>query len=73
VHFGEEAAAGFLDVLHVKVPDQGHGQVIQPCVDRLVAQFLERAGREPAATLDAGCVLALRPPPFFLTLTGPAP
>jgi pimeloyl-ACP methyl ester carboxylesterase len=73
VQFGEEAAAGFLDVLHVKIPDQGHGQLVQPCVDRLMAQFLERAGREPAATLDAGCALALQPPPFFLTLTGPAP
>jgi pimeloyl-ACP methyl ester carboxylesterase len=73
VTFGEEAAAGFLDVLHLKVRDQGHGQLVQPCVDRLMAQFLERAGREPAATLDVGCALALQPPPFFLTLGGPGP
>jgi pimeloyl-ACP methyl ester carboxylesterase len=73
VQFGEEAATGFADVLHVKVPDQGHGQLVQPCVDRLMAQFLERAVAEPAATLDAGCALALKPPPFFLTLGGPAP
>lgn len=71
--FGEEAARGFLDVLHVQVRDQGHGQLVQPCMDRVMAQFLERAGREPAATLDVGCALALRPPPFFLTLGGPGP
>jgi pimeloyl-ACP methyl ester carboxylesterase len=73
VEFGEEAAGGFLDVLHVKIPDQGHGQLVQPCVDRLMAQFLDRAGREPTATLDARCAQALKPPPFFLTLGGPGP
>ena len=73
VQFGEEAAAGLTNAVHLKFTDQGHGQLGLPCVDRLMAEFLDRAGTPEAAGIDAGCALNLKPPPFFLSLNGPGP
>ena len=72
--YGDEAAKGFAHAVHVKVRDQGHGQIVQPCVDRVIASFLQLAAT-PAniASLDAKCLTELAPPPFFLSLGGPAP
>ena len=72
--YGDEAAKGFHHSVHVKVQDQGHGQIVQPCVDRVLASFLNLAAN-PATltTLDTRCLVDLRPPPFFLSLSGPAP
>ena len=41
--FGAEAAKGFAQSQHLVLPGQGHGQLLQPCVDRLMAQFLDAA------------------------------
>lgn len=72
--YGDEAAKGFTHAVHVKVVDQGHGQVVQPCVDRVMARFLELAGEaESIGTLDTHCLTDLRPPPFFLSPGGPGP
>lgn len=71
VSFGDEAAKGFNNAVHLKFPDQGHGQLLQSCVDRVMAEFLEQAGG--ALHLDTGCALHLKPPPFFLSLNGPGP
>ena len=73
VQFGDEAAAGLPNAVHLKFTDQGHGQLGLPCVDRLMAEFLEHAGTPEAAKLDASCALNLKPPPFFLSLNGPGP
>jgi pimeloyl-ACP methyl ester carboxylesterase len=72
--YGREAARGFSHAVQIEVPDQGHGQIVQPCVDRVMASFLELAAT-PAkvARLDGSCLTALRPAPFFLTLGGPSP
>ena len=72
--YGDLAAQSFSRAVHVKVLDQGHGQIVQPCAGRVLAQFLELAGR-PAdlGQLDSGCLDSLRPPPFFLSFGGPAP
>jgi pimeloyl-ACP methyl ester carboxylesterase len=48
----------------------GHGQLSVPCVQRLMAEFIERAD---AASLDTACVREAQPEPFFLSLNGPAP
>ncbi len=71
VAFGEEAARGFRNAVHLKLKDQGHGQLIQPCIDRVMADFLEQA--DGKSRLNAQCVERLQPPPFFLSLNGPGP
>jgi len=49
---------------------EGHGQVATACVPKLMAAFLDNP--DPQA-LDAACLAAHRPAPFFVGLTGPAP
>jgi pimeloyl-ACP methyl ester carboxylesterase len=71
VAFGDEAARGFQNALHLKLKDQGHGQLVQPCVDRVMADFLQQAGGP--LRLDTHCVDHLQAPPFFLSLNGPGP
>jgi pimeloyl-ACP methyl ester carboxylesterase len=72
--YGDEAAKGFAYAVHVKVQDAGHGQVVQPCVDRVMATFLDLAeAPETVKTLDTKCLTDIKPPPFFLSLSGPGP
>lgn len=72
--YGDEAARGFTHAVHLKVPDAGHGQVVQPCVDRVMADFLRLAAvPSRVSSLDGTCLTRLTPPPFFLDLNGPAP
>lgn len=71
--FGDEAALGFSAALHLKLPGQGHGQLGQPCMDRIMAQFLQRARPGQVPQLDTACITHIRPPPFFLSVNGPAP
>jgi pimeloyl-ACP methyl ester carboxylesterase len=68
--YGAIAAAGFENGLHVVVPGQGHGQTRLPCVQRLIRGFVDAGS---AAGLDTACVDAIRPAPFFLSFSGPAP
>jgi pimeloyl-ACP methyl ester carboxylesterase len=72
--YGDLAAKGFSHALHIKLADQGHGQLGAPCMDRVMAQFLELASEpQKLSTLDHSCLRDVRPAPFFLTLAGPAP
>lgn len=71
--FGDEAALGFSAALHLKFRDQGHGQLGQPCVDRLMAQFLDKATPGQVPEVDSACIERIQPPPFFLSVNGPAP
>jgi pimeloyl-ACP methyl ester carboxylesterase len=64
------AAAGFSRAVHVIVPDAGHGQIVSPCITRIVAAFLAKG--DPQA-LDLGCLKTERATPFFTTLAGPSP
>jgi pimeloyl-ACP methyl ester carboxylesterase len=68
--YGAIAAEGFSHSLHLVVPGQGHGQTRSPCVQRLLRRFIEQASVEG---LDASCVDAIRPAPFFLSFSGSAP
>lgn len=68
--FGEQAAKGFSQGLHIVLPGLGHGQLTAPCVDRLMLQFIDRAD---AQHLDTSCTRAVKPMPFFTTLAGPPP
>jgi pimeloyl-ACP methyl ester carboxylesterase len=71
VTFGDEAAKGFHNAVHLKLKDQGHGQLVQPCVDRVMADFLQQA--DGPLHLDTHCVDKLQAPPFYLSLNGPGP
>jgi pimeloyl-ACP methyl ester carboxylesterase len=71
--FGDETALGFHYALHLKVPDQGHGQLAQPCMDGIMAAFLDAAHRSTRPTVDTYCLSKVTADPFFLDMGGPGP
>ena len=68
--YAAEAARGYPHSLDLVVSGFGHGQLLDPCVGRLMARFITRASVQG---LNTRCIGRLRPPPFFLTLNGPGP
>jgi len=66
----ERAARGLAHHRHLILSGEGHGQVGTGCVPRLMAEFFDSAAPEK---LDASCLDAHRPAPFFVSMTGPAP
>ena len=64
------ASRGFTQSLSLVIPGFGHGQLTDPCMARVMAQFVRRAS---VAGLDTACTRKLSPMPFFLTRNGPAP
>ncbi len=68
--YASRAQEAFADSKHLVVAGHGHGQLITPCVDRIIASFVA-AGT--AKNLDTSCTEKLRPMPFFITLSGPSP
>ncbi|HVW69281.1 MAG TPA: alpha/beta hydrolase [Steroidobacteraceae bacterium] len=68
--YAEEARQGLTNSLHVVLRDFGHGQLAAPCVDRVMAQFIDRAS---VAGLDVSCTRNARPMPFFISINGPPP
>ena len=64
------AMKGLSNARHLVLPGQGHGQIGVTCMNRVLAAFLRDLA---PASLDARCLDAARPPPFFTTLAGPAP
>jgi pimeloyl-ACP methyl ester carboxylesterase len=64
------AQRAFADSKHVIIAGHGHGQYGSPCVDRIMASFIDAGS---ARDLDASCTARLKPMPFFITLAGPAP
>lgn len=71
--FGDEAAMGFRYALHLKLPDQGHGQLAQPCMDGVMAAFLDAAHRSQRPDIDTQCLTKVVADPFFLDMSGPGP
>ncbi len=68
--YGEEARRGFTKGLHVTLKGFGHGQLVAPCVDRIMARFIESAS---VNGLDVSCTRLAKPMAFFMTLNGPSP
>jgi pimeloyl-ACP methyl ester carboxylesterase len=68
--YAERAMQQLARARHLLLPSQGHGQIGATCMDRVVARFI--ADLDPKG-LDARCLAAVRPPPFFTTLSGAAP
>ncbi len=63
-------ASGLRHRRHLVLAGEGHGQLATGCMPKLMAEFLDRADPDG---LDAACLAAQRPAPFFLGFTGPAP
>ena len=68
--YAAQAARGFAHSLSLVVPGFGHGQLTEPCMESVMAQFVSRA---TVSGLDTACTRAIAPMPFFLTRNGPAP
>jgi pimeloyl-ACP methyl ester carboxylesterase len=68
--YAARAQEAFADSKHVIIAAHGHGQLGAPCVDRVIASFIDAA---TARGLDASCTNKLAPMPFFITLSGPSP
>lgn len=66
----EHAAKTLSDSLSLTVPGQGHGNAFRGCVPRLMAEFIAAAS---VKGLDTACIKDIRPFPFFVAFTGPAP
>jgi pimeloyl-ACP methyl ester carboxylesterase len=67
---GELASRGFKNGLHVTLKGFGHGQLVAPCVDRVMARFVDAASVQG---LDVSCTSLDKPTPFFTSLNGPPP
>ena len=68
--YAEQAQHGFRDSLHIRMEGFGHGQLVAPCMDRVMASFLDLG---TAKGLDVSCARLDRPAAFFLSVSGPAP
>ncbi len=68
--YAEQAQRGFSDSLHIRMEGFGHGQLVAPCMDRVMANFLDRG---TAKGLDVSCTRQDSPAAFFLSVSGPAP
>ncbi len=72
--YGDLVAKGLRNAVHIALPDQGHGQLGAPCMDRVVRDFLDLADQPTqVGELDQRCLEPLRPAAFFLSASGPAP
>jgi pimeloyl-ACP methyl ester carboxylesterase len=68
--YADEARQEMKNSVHLVMPGLGHGQIVAPCIDDVIARFLA-AGT--ARGLDVSCTRDVRPMPFFITLAGPQP
>jgi pimeloyl-ACP methyl ester carboxylesterase len=66
----QRVARGLTHHRSLVLAGEGHGQLATSCVPSLMAKFLDSADPEG---LDARCLESHHPPPFFVSLTGPAP
>ncbi len=65
-----EVARGLANHVLIELDGMGHGQLAAPCIDGLMARFIERG---TAAGLDTSCARRAQPFPFFTSFAGPPP
>jgi pimeloyl-ACP methyl ester carboxylesterase len=68
--YADEARRGLTNSVHIVLKGFGHGQLVAPCMDRVMDQFINRAS---VAGLDVSCTRNDVPMPFFITVNGPPP
>jgi pimeloyl-ACP methyl ester carboxylesterase len=68
--YARQAARAFRHRLLIVLEGFGHGQLTAPCIDRVMARFVELGS---ADGVDVSCIRAARPMPFFTSVNGPPP
>jgi pimeloyl-ACP methyl ester carboxylesterase len=68
--YAELASQGMKNRLHIVLNGLGHGQIVAPCIDDVLARFLVSGTPQG---LDIACTKDVKPMPFFTTLAGPQP
>jgi pimeloyl-ACP methyl ester carboxylesterase len=68
--YAVEIMKGLRNGKHLVAAGQGHGQLATGCIPRLTAEFIALGS---TANLDDACVRNIRPAPFLLSRTAPAP
>jgi pimeloyl-ACP methyl ester carboxylesterase len=68
--YAEQAKPGMKNSVHLVMAGLGHGQIVAPCVDDVIARFLASGTTKG---LDVTCARDVKPMPFFTTLAGPQP
>lgn len=68
--YAELAAQSLTNAMSVVASGEGHGMLTVPCLQHVMAEFLEMA--DPSA-LDLSCVERIGPIPLFTSALGPAP
>ena len=68
--YAVEIMKGLRNGKHLVAAGQGHGQLATGCIPRLTAEFIATGS---LASLDDACVRNIRPTPFMLSRTAPAP
>jgi len=66
--WGAHALEGLANGRHVVVPGAGHGVVVLPCADEVLAEFFATGD---AKAVDASCLQSRTRPPFFIDFAGP--
>jgi pimeloyl-ACP methyl ester carboxylesterase len=67
---GDQVAVALPNSRHLVAPGQGHNVILRGCLPRLAASFIASAS---VLGLEAACVSAIQPMPFFVDFTGPMP
>jgi len=68
--YAAQASRGFSRSLSLVISGFGHGQLTDPCMAGVMADFVRRAS---VSGLHTACTRDLAPMPFFLTRNGPTP
>jgi pimeloyl-ACP methyl ester carboxylesterase len=68
--YAAQASRGFTRSLSLVIRGSGHGQLTDPCMAGVMAEFVRRAS---VTGLDTACTRHVAPMPFFLTRNGPTP
>lgn len=68
--YGARVLRSFRNGKHLVLAGQGHGQLANGCMPRVIADFIDRGS---AAGLDIECVASITPAPFMLSRTATAP
>lgn len=68
--YGEQILPGLSKSKHLVLDGQGHGQIAVGCMPRVVAEFIATGD---VGSLDAECLQTVRPAPFLLSRSAPAP
>jgi pimeloyl-ACP methyl ester carboxylesterase len=69
-HYAEQILPGLSKSKHLVLDGQGHGQIAVGCMPRVVADFIAAGD---VGSLDEACLRTVRPAPFLLSRSAPAP